>query len=374
VFRKPDACFLTDPATPAAFHYLCGSSCCKTANTTNMAKVARSSFGNFQSQKSNAQKKEEFRQEKKKARAEKNEYFAKKKAEQQSFKTHSTAIKKKDAPVIPAKAQTPAQAVTFKRENTTGEMPLNKYLAHCDVCSRREAAEVIKKGIVVVNGTVVTEPGHKVTDKDEVKVNGKKISIQKELIYILLNKPKDYITTSEDPQGRRTIMDLMKGVSTQRIYPVGRLDRNTTGVILLTNDGELTQKLSHPSYQVKKVYEVTLDKPLEKRDFEKLLNGVTLEDGFIAPDALGYADPKNKKIIGIEIHSGRNRIVRRMFESLGYDVKGLDRVLFANLTKKNVDRGKWRYLNEKEVRLLKFLNKSFVKKKEEKNGRNRDEE
>ncbi|MEJ8818018.1 pseudouridine synthase [Lacibacter sp. H407] len=335
--------------------------------------MAKSSFGNFQSQKTNAQKKEEFRQEKKKARTEKNEYFAKKKAEENSYRAQDTRIKKKDAPAA-AKAQTPAQPVTFKRENTTGEMPLNKYLAHCDVCSRREAAEVIKKGTVVVNGTVITEPGHKVTDKDEVKVNGKKITIQKELIYILLNKPKDYITTSEDPQGRRTIMDLMRGVSTQRIYPVGRLDRNTTGVILLTNDGELTQKLSHPSYQVKKVYEVTLDKNLEKRDFEKLLSGVTLEDGFIAPDALGYADPKNKKIIGIEIHSGRNRIVRRMFESLGYDVKGLDRVLFGNLTKKNVDRGKWRYLNEKEVRLLKFLNKSFVKKKEEKNGKNRDEE
>jgi 23S rRNA pseudouridine2605 synthase len=333
--------------------------------------MAKSSFGNFASQKTNAQKKEEFRQEKKKARVEKNEYFAKKKAEEKSFRPQETRSK----PVSSKSgAQSPALPITFKRENTNGEMPLNKYLAHCDVCSRREAAEVIKKGTVLVNGKVVTEPGHKVTDKDEVKVNGKKITIQKELVYILLNKPKDYITTSEDPQGRRTIMDLMKGVSTQRIYPVGRLDRNTTGVLLLTNDGELTQKLSHPSYQVKKVYEVTLDKPLEKKDFEKLLNGLTLEDGFILPDAVGYPDPKNKKVIGIEIHSGRNRIVRRMFEALGYDVKGLDRVLFANLTKKNVDRSKWRYLNEKEVRLLKFLNKSFVKKKEEEKGKNRDEE
>ncbi|QNA45221.1 pseudouridine synthase [Lacibacter sediminis] len=335
--------------------------------------MTKKSFGNFQIQKSNAQKKEEFRQEKKKARADKNEYFAKKKAEERSLRPQATRAQKKDDGYV-AKAQTPAEPITFKRENTNGEMPLNKYLAHCGVCSRREAAEVIKTGTVLVNGKVINEPGHKVTDKDEVKVNGKKISIQKELVYILLNKPKDYITTSEDPQGRRTIMDLMRGVSTNRIYPVGRLDRNTTGVLLLTNDGELTQKLSHPSFQVKKVYEVTLDKPLEKKDFEKLLNGVTLEDGFIAPDALGYADPKNKKIVGIEIHSGRNRIVRRMFESLGYDVKGLDRVLFANLTKKNVDRGKWRYLNEKEVRLLKFLNKSFVKKKEETKGKNRDEE
>ncbi len=335
--------------------------------------MAKSSFGNFKSQKTNAQKKEEFRQEKKKARAEKNEYFAKKKAEENSYRAQDTRDTKKDVP-SGSRAQTPAQPITFKRENPNGEMPLNKYLAHCDVCSRRDAADVIRKGTVLVNGKVITEPGHKVTDKDEVKVNGKKISIQKELVYILLNKPKDYITTSEDPQGRRTIMDLMRGVSTQRIYPVGRLDRNTTGVLLLTNDGELTQKLSHPSFQVKKVYEVTLDKNLEKKDFEKLLNGLTLEDGFIAPDAVGYADPKDKKVIGIEIHSGRNRIVRRMFEALGYDVKGLDRVLFANLTKKNVDRGKWRYLNEKEVRLLKFLNKSFVKKKEELKGKNRDEE
>ncbi len=356
--------------------------------------MAKSSFGNFQSQKSNAQKKEEFRQEKKKARADKNEYFAKKKAEERSLRPQDTRdkaqgarFKNEDPRLTNSSGQAKTkeqnsrfktdkapQPITFKKENTDGEMPLNKYLAHCGVCSRREAAEVIKTGTVLVNGKAITEPGHKVTDKDEVKVNGKKISIQKELVYILLNKPKDYITTSEDPQGRRTIMDLMRGVSTNRIYPVGRLDRNTTGVLLLTNDGELTQKLSHPSFQVKKVYEVTLDKPLEKKDFEKLLNGVTLEDGFIAPDALGYADPKNKKIIGIEIHSGRNRIVRRMFESLGYDVKGLDRVLFANLTKKNVDRGKWRYLNEKEVRLLKFLNKSFVKKKEETKGKNRDEE
>jgi 23S rRNA pseudouridine2605 synthase len=335
--------------------------------------MAKSSYGKFTGQKTNAQKKEEFRQEKKKARAEKNAYFEKKKEEARSLRPqHTKTAKHIEQPK--SRAQTPAQPITFKRSPDTGEMPLNKYLAHCGVCSRREAADVIKTGVVAVNGKLITEPGHKVTDKDEVKVNGKKIFIQKELVYILLNKPKDYITTSEDPQGRKTIMDLMKGATNQRIYPVGRLDRNTTGVLLLTNDGELTQKLSHPSYQVKKVYEVTLDRPLEKKDFEKLLNGVTLEDGFVAPDALGYADAKDKKLIGIEIHSGRNRIVRRMFEFLGYDVKNLDRVLFANLTKKNVDRGKWRYLNEKEVRLLKFLNKSFVKKKEEQQGKNRDEE
>lgn len=334
--------------------------------------MAKSNFQKFYSPKSNAQKKEEFRQEKKKARAEKNAYFEEKKKKEQSLRPQKTLIKKQTNPAL-TKKETIAP-VTFKNENTAGEMPLNKFIAHCGVCSRREAVELIKSEKIKVNGTVVTEPGHKVADKDDVRFNGKKLFVQKELVYILLNKPKDYITTSEDPQGRKTIMDLMKGITTQRIYPVGRLDRNTTGVILLTNDGELTQKLSHPSFQVKKVYEVTLDKPLEKSDFEQLLKGVVLEDGFIAPDALGYVDPKNKKVVGIEIHSGRNRIVRRMFEFLGYDVRGLDRVLFANLTKKNVDRGRWRYLNEKEVRLLKFLNKSFVKKKEEKQGKNRDEE
>jgi len=374
--------------------YLCSSSCCKTAKQKQMAK---SNFGKFPSgKKSNAQIKEEFRQEKKKAREEKNAYFEKKKAEERSLRPQSTGYRQRDDKRGPAtdrpkpgakkqltigkkedtrfKTDKAPQPITFRKESSDTAMPLNKYIAHCGVCSRRDAVEFIKAEQVKVNGTVVTEPGYKVQDKDEVYVNGKKINIQKELVYILLNKPKDYITTSDDPQGRRTIMDLMKGVPTNRIYPVGRLDRNTTGVLLLTNDGELTQKLSHPSFQVKKVYEVTLDRPLEKSDFEKMINGLTLEDGFIAPDALGYGDPKNKKIVGIEIHSGRNRIVRRMFEHLGYDVKGLDRVLFANLTKKNVDRGKWRYLNEKEVRLLKFLNKSFVKKKEEKKGKNRDEE
>lgn len=339
--------------------------------------MTRNNFGKFVQKKSNAQIKEEHRQEKRKVRAEKNDYFEKKRQEEGQFS--KAKILKPDSrsnqPQSTSRNQ-PAtvKPVTFKKESTGGEMPLNKYIAHCGVCSRRDAVLFIKEEKVKVNGQVITEPGHKVTDKDEVFVNGKKINIQKDLVYILLNKPKDYITTSEDPQGRKTIMDLMKGIPTSRIYPVGRLDRNTTGVLLLTNDGELTQKLSHPSYQVKKVYEVTLDKPLEKKDFEAMLAGVTLEDGFIAPDALGYPDPKNKKVIGIEIHSGRNRIVRRMFEHLGYDVKGLDRVLFANLTKKNVERGRWRYLNEKEVRLLKFLNKSFVKKKEEKKGKNRDEE
>ena len=319
-------------------------------------------FNRFGKAKSNAQKKEEIRQEKRVARAEKNAYFDQKKAEKAAEKGKTFAPKKSRF----TDEASPQKTAVVKRATVAADavMPLNKYLAHCGVCSRRDAADEIRKELVKVNGVVITEPGHKVTAKDKIIYNGKPLQIQQELVYILLNKPKDYITTSDDPQGRKTVMDLIKGNIPQRVYPVGRLDRNTTGVLLLTNDGDLTQKLSHPSYQVKKIYEVTLDKHLDKTDFQQLLKGVVLEDGFIAPDALGYADPKNKNIIGIEIHSGRNRIVRRMFEHLGYDVKGLDRVLFANLTKKNVDRGKWRFLNEKEIRLLKYLNKSFVQKKD----------
>ena len=240
-------------------------------------------------------------------------------------------------------------------------MPLNKFLAHCGVCSRRDAVTLIKEGKVKVNDTVIIEPAFKVSERDEVKFNGKKLFVSKNLVYILLNKPKDYITTTDDPQGRRTVLQLTKMATTERIYPVGRLDRNTSGVLLLTNDGELTQKLSHPSYNITKVYEARLDKNLTKADFDKILNGLKLEDGEIKTDSLAYADAKDKSIIGIEIHSGRNRIVRRIFEHLGYDVKGLDRVMYATLTKKNVERGKWRFLSEKEVRLLKYLNASHKK-------------
>ncbi len=240
-------------------------------------------------------------------------------------------------------------------------MPLNKYLAHCGVCSRRDAVTLIKEGKVKVNGAVQLEPAFKVSEKDDISFNGKKLFVSKNLVYILLNKPKDYITTTDDPQGRRTVLQLTKMATTERIYPVGRLDRNTSGVLLLTNDGELTQKLSHPSYNITKVYEVKLDKNLTKADFDKISTGLTLEDGEIKADSLAYADSKDKSIIGIEIHSGRNRIVRRIFEHLGYDVKGLDRVMYATLTKKNVERGKWRFLSEKEVRLLKYLNSSYKK-------------
>lgn len=246
---------------------------------------------------------------------------------------------------------------------TDEQMPLNKYVAHAGVCARREAANLVKEGHVIVNGDIVYEPGYKVSAKDKVEVKGKPVFLQKNLVYILLNKPKDYITTAKDPEGRKTVFELVASATKERIYPVGRLDRNTTGVLLLTNDGELAQKLTHPSFEIKKIYEVRLDKPLAKKDAEAILAGVTLEDGFIKADAVGYADAKDKSIIGIEIHSGRNRIVRRLFEFLGYDVKNLDRVMFANLTKKNVDRGKWRLLNEKEVRLLKYMNQSFVRNK-----------
>jgi 23S rRNA pseudouridine2605 synthase len=249
-------------------------------------------------------------------------------------------------------------------------MPLNKFLAHCGVCSRRDAVTIIKEGKVKVNDTVIIEPAFKVSERDEVKFNGKKLFVSKNLVYILLNKPKDYITTTDDPQGRRTVLQLTKMATTERIYPVGRLDRNTSGVLLLTNDGELTQKLSHPSYNITKVYEARLDKNLTKADFDKILNGVKLEDGEIKADSLAYADAKDKSIIGIEIHSGRNRIVRRIFEHLGYDVKGLDRVMYATLTKKNVERGKWRFLSEKEVRLLKYLNASHKKMIPEKKASN----
>jgi len=271
-----------------------------------------------------------------------------------------TVSKGKAAPT--ATSATPTAAPVTSPAKSSGNMPLNKFLAHAGICSRRDAADIVKSGKVLVNGAKIVEPGFKVSEKDDIKYMGKSLTAKKNLVYLLINKPKDYITTTEDPQGRKTVLDIVKNATTERVYPIGRLDRNTTGVLLLTNDGELAQKLSHPSYEVKKIYEVTLDKQLTKAHFDQILNGITLEDGFVAPDVLAWPDPKNKHIIGIEIHSGRNRIVRRIFEFLGYDVKNLDRVMYANLTKKNVDRGKWRFLSEKEVRLLKYLNTSYKKK------------
>lgn len=233
------------------------------------------------------------------------------------------------------------------------EMTLNKYIAHSGTCSRREAAEMVKLGKVKVNGELALDPGYRVQEFDVVTIAGKKLTPQKGRVYILLNKPKGYITTTDDPQGRDTVMDLVHGAEVDRLYPVGRLDRNTTGLLLLTNDGDLAQRLSHPSYETKKVYQVTLNKPLTKKDFEAILAGLELEDGKVQVDALSYLDEKNE--LGIEIHSGRNRIVRRIFESLGYEVEKLDRVMYAGLTKKNLPRGKWRLLQEKEVILLKHF-------------------
>ena len=251
----------------------------------------------------------------------------------------------------------PKPATNAKKAEEEPIMPLNKYLAHGGVTSRRDAGEMVKAGKVKVNNVVVQEPGYKVQPTDVVTIAGKKIVQQKNLVYVLLNKPKDFITTVDDPQGRKTVLDIVAKATDQRIYPVGRLDRNTSGVLLLTNDGDLAQQLTHPSFEVKKIYEARLDKVLSKADFETILAGITLEDGPVVVDSLAYADSKDKSVIGIEIHSGRNRIVRRLFEHLGYDVKNLDRVMFANLTKKNVERGKWRLLTDKEVRQLKFFGK-----------------
>ena len=230
---------------------------------------------------------------------------------------------------------------------------LNKFLANAGVCSRREADEFITAGVVSVNGEVVTELGTKIKRGDEVKFHDQTVSIERK-IYVLLNKPKDTVTTSDDPQARRTVMDLVKGACDERIYPVGRLDRNTTGVLLLTNDGDLASKLTHPSFKKKKIYHVWLDKNVSIEDMEKIANGLELEDGEIHADAISYASEDDKSQVGIEIHSGRNRIVRRIFESLGYHVVKLDRVYFAGLTKKNLGRGKWRYLNEREVNALRM--------------------
>ena len=245
--------------------------------------------------------------------------------------------------------------IEYKEENfdPTEPLRLNKFLANAGVCSRREADEFIQAGVVTVNGEVVTELGTKILRTDEVKFHDTPVSLEKK-VYVLLNKPKDYVTTSDDPQQRKTVMDLVKDVCPERIYPVGRLDRNTTGVLLLTNDGDLASKLTHPKFLKKKVYHVHLDKNLTSHDMDQIREGITLEDGEIKADAVEYADQHDKSQVGIEIHSGKNRIVRRIFESLGYRVTKLDRVQFAGLTKKNLRRGDWRFLTEKEVDMIRM--------------------
>ena len=245
--------------------------------------------------------------------------------------------------------------IEYKEENIdpTEPLRLNKFLANAGVCSRREADEFIQAGLVTVNGQVVTELGTKILRTDEVKFHDAVVSLEKK-VYVLLNKPKDYVTTSDDPQQRKTVMDLVKDVCPERIYPVGRLDRNTTGVLLLTNDGDLASKLTHPKFLKKKVYHVHLDKNITAHDLQQIRDGITLDDGEIKADAVDYADERDKSQVGIEIHSGKNRIVRRIFESLGYRVTKLDRVQFAGLTKKNLRRGDWRFLTEKEVDMLRM--------------------
>ena len=246
----------------------------------------------------------------------------------------------------------PASYPKFTPEKQVGEMRLNRFLAQSGLCSRREADDFITAGLVTVNGQIVTQLGTKVLPTDEVKFNDSRVQGEKK-VYLVLNKPKGYVTSLDDPHAGKTVMDLVEGACTERIYPVGRLDKNSLGLLLFTNDGDLTKQLTHPSYLKKKIYQVTLDKPLARADMDRIAEGITLEDGEIFADEISYVK-ENKQEIGIEIHSGRNRIVRRIFESLGYHVTKLDRVYFAGLTKKNLGRGKWRYLNEREVNALRM--------------------
>ncbi len=245
--------------------------------------------------------------------------------------------------------------IEYREEHFDPNEPirLNKFIANAGLCSRREADEYIQSGLITVNGVAVTELGTKVLRTDEVRYNGELVTLEKK-VYVLLNKPKGYVTTSDDPEQRKTVLDLVKDACPERIYPVGRLDRNTTGVLLLTNDGDLASKLTHPKFLKKKIYHVFLDKNLTAHDLQQIAEGIELEDGEIHADAIEYVDEKDKTQVGLEIHSGKNRIVRRIFESLGYHVVKLDRVQFAGLTKKNVRRGDWRFLTEKEVDMLRM--------------------
>jgi len=299
-------------------------------------------------------------------------YFAKKAPALKKRKPKEEDAKDGGKPLkeFPKKKLFSPKITKEEEENTYVEIPkltddirLNKYLSHAGVASRRRADELIKEGKVKVNGKVVVEMGYKVKAKDNIEFEGKKLSLEKKY-YLLLNKPKDFITTLKDEKDRRTVMELLRGAYVQmqspapRLYPVGRLDRNTTGVLLITNDGELAQKLTHPSSEIKKVYHVILDKKLMKEDFDKIAEGgVVLEDGIAEVDEIAYPNAKNRAEVGIQIHTGKNRFIRRLFESLGYEVEKLDRVFFAGLTKKDLPRGRWRFLTEEEVRLLKhFLN------------------
>lgn len=250
----------------------------------------------------------------------------------------------------PLGKQKQEKPLLVKKDNT---VRLNKFLANAGICSRRDADKLISAGLVTINGEVISELGTKVNPGDDVRYNGERINSEKK-VYILMNKPKDYITTLEDPHAKKIVTELFRNKVKERVYPVGRLDRHTTGVLLFTNDGELSSRLTHPGFNKKKIYSVVLDKPVSKKDIVQLADGIELDDGFIQVDAISYVDPDDKKQVGVEIHSGKNRIVRRMFEYFGYRVTKLDRVYFAGLTKKSLRRGQWRYLNEKEIGMLKM--------------------
>jgi len=244
---------------------------------------------------------------------------------------------------------------TERTSDVTGTMRLNQYLAHAGICSRREADNLIASGVVMINGSIVTELGTKVNPGDTVQYGGDTISGERK-VYLLLNKPKGYISTFDDPEDRNTVMDLVKNACKERIYPVGRLDRNTTGLLLFTNDGEMTKKLTHPKYGVRKVYHIQLEQPLTRADMRKIEEGIELEDGPVTVDSIAYVkEDIDKCEIGMELHSGKNRIIRRIFESLGYKVIKLDRVIFAGLTKKDLPRGRWRFLTEQEINFLKMI-------------------
>lgn len=255
----------------------------------------------------------------------------------------------------PQKKSTVSQNAEKTDSEVSNLKRLNKLIADAGICSRREADKLIEKGKIFINGKVVNQVGTKVGPSDEVKYDGKVLKSEK-LRYLLLNKPKGFITTADDPMNRRTVMNLVEKACDERIYSVGRLDRNTTGLLLFTNDGELTTRLTHPKHGVRKLYHVVLDKPLSKNDMLKIIEGIELEDGSIKPDKINWViDEMDKRHVGIELHSGRNRIVRRIFEHLGYEVVRLDRVIFAGLTKKDLPRGKWRFLEEKEINILKMI-------------------
>ncbi len=266
---------------------------------------------------------------------------SKKKPDTGSFKSNEKPFRQK------------GQQGKFKRSTDDSEIRLNKFIANAGICSRREADNYIKSGAVTVNGKKITELGTKIKRSDTVNIEGQVIKPEKN-VYLLLNKPKDFITTVDDPHATKTVMDLIRNACQERIYPVGRLDRNSTGVLLFTNDGELTKRLTHPKYMKQKIYHIWIDKNLQKTDMQKLVGGIELEDGVSHADAVSFPDETDKKQIGIEIHSGKNRVIRRMFEAIGYKVLKLDRVYFAGLTKKNLPRGKWRFLNQKEINMLKM--------------------